>query len=413
VDIDRQIELLTAGAVDVISEAELRAKLDRGRPLRVKLGIDPTASDIHLGFAVVLRRLRLFQDLGHIAVLIIGDFTAMVGDPSGKSVTRPQLTKDEVDAHAANYIEQATQILDPADDRLEIERNSTWLAPLDLDAVLHMTAQVTVARMLERDDFAKRYRSGVPITLMEFLYPLLQATDSVHVRADVELGGTDQLFNLIMGRHLQSRAGQEQQVVLTTPLLVGLDGAQKMSKSLGNYVGTAEPPAEQFGKVMSIPDDVMSDYFQYATDWPPERVAEVQANLASGDLHPNAAKRMLARSVVDLYHGVGAGDAAEADFDRVFKAHTEPTDVPEVPVTGDIPRTLSQWLVLLGLAAGHREAGRQIRSGAVKLDGVALREDRPYTAAELDGRALQNGKRKWARLRSQPNPLDPGGPAAP
>jgi tyrosyl-tRNA synthetase len=413
VDIDRQIELLTAGAVDVISEAELRAKLAGGRRLRVKLGIDPTASDIHLGFAVVLRRLRLFQDLGHIAVLIIGDFTAMVGDPSGKSVTRPQLTKDEVDAHAATYIEQATRILDPRDDRLEVVRNSTWLGALDLEAVLQMTSQVTVARMLERDDFATRYRSGVPITLMEFLYPLLQATDSVHVHADVELGGTDQLFNLIMGRHLQSRARQDQQVVLTTPLLVGLDGTQKMSKSLGNYVGTAEPPSEQYGKLMSIPDEVMPDYFQYATDWSREHVADVQANLASGELHPNAAKRMLARSVVDLYHGPGVGDAAEADFDRVFKAHAEPTDVPEVTITGDIPRKLSQWLVLLGLAAGNREAGRQIRDGAVKLDGVAVRVDREYTAAELEGRALQNGKRKWARLRSKPHPTHPGGPTGP
>jgi tyrosyl-tRNA synthetase len=411
VDVDRQIELLTAGAADVIAEAELRTKLDRGRPLRVKLGIDPTASDLHLGFAVVLRRLRLFQDLGHVAVLIIGDFTAMVGDPSGKSATRPPLTKDEVDVHAATYIEQATRILDSADDQLEILRNSAWLAPYDMEAVLHMTAQVTVARMLERDDFANRYRNGVAISLMEFLYPLLQATDSVQVHADVELGGTDQLFNLIMGRHLQGRAGQEQQIVLTTPLLVGLDGTQKMSKSLGNYVGIAEPPSEQFGKLMSIPDEVMHAYFQYATDWRPERVADVQARLASADLHPNAAKRMLARAVVDLYNGPGAGDVAEAEFDRVFKTHAEPDDVAEVPITGDDPRTLSQWLVQLSLATGTRAGGRQIRDGAVKIDGVAIREDREYTPAELDGRTVQSGKRKWARPRIQAPDRDPAGPA--
>jgi len=406
VDVDRQIQLLTVGAVDVISEAELRKKLETGRPLRVKLGIDPTASDIHLGFAVVLRRLRRFQDLGHVAVLIIGDFTAMVGDPSGKSVTRPRLSKDEVDAHAQSYIEQVTRILDPAPERLEIVRNSAWLGSLDMEAVLQMTAQVTVARMLERDDFAKRYQSGVAISLMEFLYPLLQATDSVEVRADVELGGTDQLFNLIMGRHLQARAGQDQQIVLTTPLLVGLDGEQKMSKSLNNYIGIAEIPSEQFGKVMSIADEMMPAYFQYATDWPPEQVADITGQLAEGALHPNAAKRMLARAVVDLYHGAGAGDAAEADFDRVFKAHAQPEEVPEVPVEGDIPRKLSQWLVLLGLAAGHREAARQIKGGAVKIEGVPITEDVEYTAAQLEGRAVQNGKRKWARLRANTGEAD-------
>jgi tyrosyl-tRNA synthetase len=411
VDVDRQIELLTAGAVDLISEPELRTKLASGRPLRVKLGIDPTASDIHLGFAVVLRRLRRFQDLGHIAVLIIGDFTAMVGDPSGKSATRPRLTKEEVDTHAQSYIEQATRILDPSPERLEIVRNSEWLARLDMEAVLRMTAQVTVAQMLARNDFAKRHADGVPISITEFLYPLLQATDSVEIRADVELGGTDQLFNLIMGRDLQKQAGQEQQVVLTTPLLVGLDGEQKMSKSLGNYVGIAESPSQQFGKVMRIPDAQMPNYFQYATDWTPEQIAEVLGKLVSGELHPNAAKRMLARAVVDLYHGPGAGEGAEAEFDRMFKDHGEPDLVPDVhhtrdDVSGDKPRKLSQWVVLLGLAASNRAAARDVKSGAIKIDGVVVSDDREFTAAELDGKAIQNGKRKWARLRS--NPPDPG-----
>ncbi len=405
-DVDRQIELLTSGAVDVISEPELRKKLETGRPLRAKLGIDPTASDIHLGFAVVLRRLRRFQDLGHVAVLIIGDFTAMVGDPSGRSATRPRLTKEAVDAHAQSYIEQATRILDPSPERLEIVRNSSWLASMDMEAVLQMTAQVTVAGMLKRNDFAKRFQSEAPISLMEFLYPLLQATDSVEVRADVELGGTDQLFNLIMGRDLQAHAGQEQQIVLTTPLLVGTDGVQKMSKSLGNYVGIAEAPAEQFGKLMSIPDQSMPAYFQYATDWPPERVAQVLGSLVSGDLHPNAAKRLLGRSVVDLYHGPGAGEAAEAEFDRVYKDHAPPAAMPEQSVDrGGAPRRLSQWLVLLGLQTGGRAAARDIKHGAIKIDGVAITEDREFTGAELDGRVLQNGKRKWVRLTV--NPVEP------
>jgi tyrosyl-tRNA synthetase len=399
-DVDRQLELLTAGAVDVISPVELRKKLERGTPLRVKLGIDPTASDIHLGFAVVLRRLRLFQDLGHVAVLIIGDFTAMVGDPSGKSATRPQLAKEDVDAHALTYIEQAGRILDRSPERLEIRRNSDWLATMDMAGVLRMTSQVTVARMLERDDFAKRYQGGVAISLMEFLYPLLQATDSVEIRADVELGGTDQLFNLIQGRHLQEHAGQDPQVVLTTPLLVGLDGEQKMSKSLGNYVGIDEAPSEQFGKLMSISDESMPAYFQYATAWPPEQVDEVTKQLASGALHPNAAKRLLARTVVDLYHGDGAGPAAEAEFDRVFKDHAAPDDVPDKEVAASGPQALSRWLHAAGLATSNREAVRSIEQGSVKIDGEAVTENREWAPDELDGRVVQVGKRKWARIHS-------------
>jgi len=399
VDVDRQVELLTAGAVDVISADELRKKLATGRPLRVKLGIDPTASDLHLGFAVVLRRLRLFQDLGHVAVLIVGDFTAMVGDPSGKSVTRPRLTKEEVDAHAQTFVDQATIILDDAPERLEIVRNSSWLASMDMEAVLNLTSQVTVARMLERDDFANRYKSGVAISLMEFLYPLLQATDSVEIRADVELGGTDQLFNLIMGRHLQARAGQEQQVVITNPLLIGLDGEQKMSKSLNNYVGITEIPRDQFGKLMSIPDELMPNYFQYATGWPPERVAEVTEQLQSGALHPNAAKRLLARTVVALYHGDLAAEGAEADFDRVFKAHAAPEEIPERTLPDRAPRRLAKLLVEEGLASSGREANRLLKEGAVKIDGRPAGEDRELSADEIDGRVFQVGKRHFVRVR--------------
>jgi tyrosyl-tRNA synthetase len=347
----------------------------------------------------VLRRLRLFQDLGHVAVLIVGDFTAMVGDPSGKSVTRPRLAKEEVDAHAQTFVEQATIILDDAPERLEIVRNSSWLASMDMEAVLGLTSQVTVARMLERDDFANRYQSGVAISLMEFLYPLLQATDSVEIRADVELGGTDQLFNLIMGRHLQARAGQEPQVVITNPLLVGLDGTQKMSKSLDNYVGISESAREQFGKLMSIPDTLMPNYFQHATAWPPERVAEVTGQLASGDLHPNEAKRLLARTVVDLYHGPGAGDAAEADFDRIFKAHTAPEDIREVVLSEPGPRRLSKLLVEVGLASTGREAGRLVKEGGVRIDGKPAGEERELAEDEIDGRVFQVGKRHFVRVR--------------
>jgi tyrosyl-tRNA synthetase len=395
VDVDRQLRILTANAVDVISEPELRKKLERGTPLRVKLGIDPTASDIHLGFAVVLRRLRLFQDLGHKAVLIIGDFTAMLGDPSGKSATRPQLSKEQVEAFAESYITQVGAILDMSPERIEIRRNSGWLAPLDMTDVLRLTSQVTVARMLERDDFAKRYADGVPISLMEFLYPLLQGTDSVEVHADVELGGTDQLFNLIMGRHLQSRAGQEPQVVLTTPLLVGLDGEQKMSKSLGNYIGVDEPAGEQFGKVMKIPDPLLPMYFAHATAWPPEQVEEISAQLAAGTLHPNAAKRLVGRTVADLYHGHGAGAAAEAEFDRVYKDGSAPSDMPEF----DLPSG-TQWadaLVTTGLSESKRKARRALDDvqGPVKSDGEVVRGE----GAVPDGtHVLQNGKRKWARV---------------
>ncbi len=395
VDVDRQMELLTAGAVDVIAEKELRAKLETGRPLRVKLGIDPTASDIHLGFAVVLRRLRMFQDLGHVAVLILGDFTAQVGDPSGRSATRPRLTKEEVDAHAQSYLEQVGEILDMSEDRLEVRRNSEWLAPLGMEDILKLTSQVTVARMLERDDFATRYRDGVAISLMEFLYPLLQGTDSVAIRADVELGGTDQLFNLLVGRNLQAHDGQAPQIVLTTPLLVGLDGVQKMSKSLGNYVGVAEPPAEQFGKLMSIPDAALPIYLQYATAWPPEVVERTVGELGSGALHPNAAKRLMARAVADLYHGAGAGDAAEAEFDKVFKAHEAPTELAEHRVGAGT--TLSDALLAAGLVPSKREARRAIEQGSVRVDGEKATIDAPLAGPE---HVVQVGKRRWARVIS-------------
>jgi tyrosyl-tRNA synthetase len=385
VPVDEQLRILTAGAVDVISEAALREKLARPAPLRVKLGIDPTASDLHLGFAVVLRKLRQFQDLGHVAVLIIGDFTARVGDPSGKSATRPQL-------------------LDPDPARLEVRRNSEWLGPMGVEDVLRLMSQVTVARLLERDDFAKRFDEGSPISLMELLYPLLQGQDSVEVRADVELGGTDQLFNNLMGRQLQGGAGQEPQVVLTTPLLEGLDGIQKMSKSLGNYVGIAEAPAEQFGKLMSLPDRLMPRYFTLTTGWHPDQIAETLADLEGGDLAPVQAKRLLGRTIVDLYHGPGVGAAAEAEFDRVFRAHDVPTDVPEVALDWsealDGRLRLATVLRQAGLVPSNKEGRRQIEQGGVRIDGERVGDpDLALAPAEATGRLLQVGRRRWARLR--------------
>jgi tyrosyl-tRNA synthetase len=399
--VDEQLRILTAGAVDWITEAELRTKLGSGRPLRVKLGIDPTASDIHLGFAVVLRKLRQFQDLGHVAVLILGDFTARVGDPSGRSATRPPLTPEQVDAHAETYVDQVRAILDFAPDRIEIRRNSEWLAPLDMADVLRLTARTTVARIMERDDFSTRFAEGSPIALSELLYPMLQGTDSVQIHADVELGGTDQLFNCLMGRHLQSQADQDPQVVLTTPLLEGLDGVQKMSKSLGNYVGIAEEPAEQFGKLMSIPDELMPRYFQLTTGWLPDRVERTLAELADGSLAPVAAKRLLARTVVELYHGAGAGERAEAEFDRVFKEHAVPSEVEERTVpAGDLPTEWFRLLALVGLASSNKDGRRRIEQGGVRVDGEKVTDpDAEVDAAGIDGRLVSVGRRSWARVR--------------
>jgi tyrosyl-tRNA synthetase len=400
VSVEEQMRILTAGTVDCISEAELARKLGTGRTLRVKLGIDPTASDLHLGFAVVLRKLRQFQDLGHVAVLIIGDFTARVGDPSGRSATRPALSPEEVDAHAQTYVDQVRALLDFSPDRIEIVRNSEWLGKMDMVDVLRMTARTTVARIMERDDFSKRFKEGLPIALSELLYPLLQGTDSVEVRADVELGGTDQLFNNLMGRQLQEAAGQEPQVVLTTPLLEGLDGIQKMSKSIGNYVGVSEPPAEQFGKLMSIPDSLMPTYFQLATGWLPDQVESTIAALQDTSLAPVEAKRLLARTVVDLYHGEGAGAEAEAEFNRVFQEGSAPTEVPErVVAAGEMPMRLSHLLNAAGLVPSNKEGRRKIEQGGVRLAGERVTDpDLEVSAADVDGKDLQVGKRAWAKI---------------
>ncbi|MDQ4105751.1 MAG: tyrosine--tRNA ligase [Actinomycetota bacterium] len=377
-------ERIFDNAVDAIPREELERRLQGGQALRVKLGIDPTAPDIHLGFAVVLKKLREFQELGHTAVLVMGDYTARVGDPSGRSRTRPILLPEEIERNTATYLEQAYLILDR--ERTEVRHNSEWLAPLALADIIHLTRATTVARILERDDFSKRYALGEQITLTELLYPLMQAYDSVAIDADVELGGTDQLYNLLMGRQIMEYYGKRPQCVLTTPLLVGTDGSMKMSKSLGNYIGVTDPPNDMFGKAMSIPDTLMKDYYSLLLDRPlPET-------------EPVAQKRELARSLVRWFHGEEAVEEAEETFDRVVRREV-PDDVPEV----ELPPGDEVWIVDLitraGFARTNGEARRFIKGGAVRIGGEVVRDEKlALDRAGLDGKILQVGKRRYARL---------------
>ena len=406
---DDALARLQSGAAEIAPEGGLAEKLALGRPLRVKLGLDPTAPTVTLGWAVVLRKLRQFQDAGHQAVLIIGDFTARVGDPSGRSSTRPTLSKEEVDAFAERVLSQFWKVIDR--DRVELRRNSEWLETLGVEDVLRLTASTTVARMLERDDFANRFATGKPISLMELLYPLLQGADSVAVEADVELGGTDQLFNLLVGRELQRDAGKDPQIALTMPLLEGLDGVQKMSQSLGNYVGIDEPPDDMFGKLMSIPDQLIAKYELLCTDLGADDNARVSMGLAEGSLHPNEEKRRMARTIVDLYHGPGAGEAAERRFDLIHKEHGIPEDPPDVRVPMSVFRKEEDgmWSVhvpalleAMGLVSSRSEARRLQAQGGVRMDGQAQQsEDLPIEGeppGAISGSVWQVGRRRFARL---------------
>ena len=382
--IDSRHGSIYKNAVDVIPREELDRRLAGGETLRVKLGIDPTAPDIHFGFAVVLKELRAFQDLGHVAVLVIGDYTARVGDPSGRSKERPILSPEQIEENTRTYLEQAYLILDR--DRTEVRRNSEWLAPLKMADIIGLTRATTVARILERDDFAKRYAAKGPITLTELLYPLMQAYDSVAIDADVELGGTDQLYNLLMGRQVMEYYGKRPQCVVTTPLLIGTDGNIKMSKSVGNYIGVTDPPAEMFGKTMSIPDHLMPDYYSLLLDRP------------MPDAEPVEQKRELARSLVETFHPEAAVADAERTFDAVVRREV-PEDAPvvELPAGGEI------WIVdlitLAGFARTNGEARRFIKGGAVRLGGEVVHDERlSRPTDELDGRVLQVGKRRYARL---------------
>jgi tyrosyl-tRNA synthetase len=393
---DQQSHVINSGIADLVPAPDMARKLERGTPLRVKLGVDPTAPDLHLGHAVPLRKLRQFQDLGHTVVLIIGDFTALIGDPSGRNTTRPPLTAEQIDANAETYVEQAFRILDP--DKTELRRNSDWLGPLGFAELLRLTSRFTIARILERDDFAKRYGSQQSISLHEFLYPVAQAYDSVAVEADVEIGGTDQLFNLLAGRELMEKLGMEPQVALTLPLLEGTDGVQKMSKSYGNYIGLTDAPGDMFGKVMSIPDELMSKYFRLCTPIDVADVDDIEAGLSTGELHPNATKRRLAREIVALYHGSAAAEAAEVGFDLVFKAHAIPEEIPDKDVQLGDEVYLPGLLVELGLVGTASEGRRMIDQCAVRINSVVL-EPHIYTCAraEVDGQVLQVGKRRYAR----------------
>jgi tyrosyl-tRNA synthetase len=392
---------LRAGAAEIVPENGLEEKLALGRPLRVKLGLDPTAADVTLGWAVVLRKLRCFQDAGHTAVLIVGDFTARVGDPSGRAETRPRLSKEEVLGYADRLLDQFWKILDR--ERTEVRYNSEWLEAMDMESVLKLMASYTVARMLERDDFAKRYAQRQPISIMEFMYPLLQGMDSVATLADVELGGTDQKFNLLVGRELQRDYGQDPQIAMTMPLLEGIDGVQKMSQSLGNYVGITEPTDEMFGKLMRIPDELIGRYMLLCTEVEPDEISRIEAGLADGSLKPVEQKRRLAREIVDLYQGAGVGEQAEARFDIVHKEREIPDDVPDAPIPPGALRDGKVWLpklmAELGLASSNSEARRLIEQGGVRLGGEPLVDpDAEIEPADLAGRVLQVGRRRFVRI---------------
>ena len=402
---------LRSGAAEIIPSDGLDEKLALGRPLRVKLGIDPSRPDLTLGHTVVLRALQRFLDAGHVAVLIVGDFTGRVGDPSGRSETRPMLSPDEAEDNARTYLEQAGLVLDV--DRAEVHRNSEWLAELDAGAIARLASVATVAQMLEREDFRARYQGNEPISVVEFLYPLLQGYDSVAVRADIELGGTDQTFNLLMGREVQRAYGQEPQAVLTTPLLEGLDGVRKMSKSLDNYVALTDPPNEMFERLMSLSsDDLIPKYELLCTDLGVADHARVVAGLADGSIHPNQEKRRMARTVVELYHGPGAAAASEETFDRVHKQRDLPDEIPELPVPSSVIRTDAQGspflyvpalLEALGLVSSRSEGGRKLAEGGVRVNGETESRDRiPLEGNDLGaylGSVWQVGRRRFARVK--------------
>ena len=396
------MRIISSGAAQIVPEAELRKKLERGVPLNIKLGVDPTSPDLHLGHAVPLRKMRQFQDLGHKVTLIIGNGTALIGDPSGKNSTRPQLTQEQVEANARTYVSQAMKILDP--EKTTIVHNGDWILSLDLKGLLELCSKFTVARILERDDFHNRYQSQTPIALHEFLYPVMQAYDSVEIKADVEMGGTDQLFNLLAGRDLMDKMGMEPQVALTMPLLEGTDGVRKMSKSFGNYVGLTDEPADMFGKLMSIPDEMIGKYYRLASTLTSDEVDAIDAELAAGTADPYALKQALARNIVDLYHGAGAGWSAQEEFLLVHRSREIPEDVEEVAVSIEVnedglvyqPRVL----VAAGLATSAGQARRASEGGGVKLDGEAL-APKSYNvdpALLKVGAVLQVGKRHFARL---------------
>lgn len=398
---EEQLHIIQSGTDTIVPQDLLLEKLKRGTALNIKLGVDPTAPDIHLGHAVPLRKLRQFQDLGHHVTLIIGDGTALIGDPSGRNSTRPQLTREQIAVNAQTYVDQAFKILDP--EKTTLRYNSEWILDLKMEDLLKLISNFTVARILERDDFHKRYTGGLPIALHEFLYPVMQAYDSVVIKADVEIGGSDQLFNLLAGRELMEKMGMEPQVALTLPLLEGTDGVRKMSKSYGNYIGLTDEPNDMFGKVMNIPDELMVKYYRLASTESVAKIDEIEAGLAADELHPNKVKRALARNIVAAYYDKAAAEAAEADFDLKFKAHGFPADAPvfdaDLTPGEDGMVYFAKVIVDAGAAQSVSAARRLIDEGAVRVNGEALAAKSYNLAPEsLKGAEVQVGKKKFFKL---------------
>ncbi|MNZ80301.1 Tyrosine--tRNA ligase [compost metagenome] len=396
--------MISRGVVEIVPEDELKQKLIKsvvtGKPLNVKLGLDPSAPDIHVGHTVVMQKLRQFQELGHQVQLIIGDFTGRIGDPTGKSETRRQLTEEDVQRNAETYRKQIFKILDT--EKTKVHFNSEWLAPMTFADVVTLSAKVTVARMLEREDFTKRYQGGLPISIHEFFYPLMQGMDSVALESDIELGGTDQKFNLLMGRTLQKEYGKDTQIAIMTPLIEGLDGVQKMSKSLGNYIGIDEEPNEIYGKAMSVPDALMVKFYELVTDFSHEQLEVITQGIKRGTLHPRDAKMTLAYTLVRMYHGVEAAEAAQEHFVTVFQQRVLPDNIKEIVIPEeeleDGKIGLIKLLTLLEFAASNGEARRSIQQGAVKLNEEKLTNLNAVIEI-VDGDVIQVGKRKFAKLR--------------
>ncbi len=396
--VEEQLEIISRGTVDLLPLDELKMKLERsiqtGKPLRIKQGFDPTAPDIHLGHTVGLRKLKQFQDLGHQVVVIIGDYTGMVGDPSEKNATRPRLTHEQVMENAKTYEKQFFKILDP--EKTEVRYNGEWFSRMTFAEVMELASKFTVARMLERDDFAKRFANNQPISIHELFYPLMQGYDSVMIRADVEIGATEQKFNLVTGRDIQREYGQEPQVVLTLPVLVGIDGVNRMSKSLGNYIGIDEPPAEMYGKTMRIPDELIYQYFELVTDVSLEELRQIKQQLESGQVNPRDLKKRLAFTIVRMYHGEEAARQAEAHFERVVVKKELPEDIPEYAV-GAGKHRLVDLLVAAGLIDSKSEARRRIRQGAVSIDGAPVRDE--FLEIEVTAPVVvKAGKRAFVKL---------------
>lgn len=394
--IDQQLDYLTKGCVDCIQREDLKKKLESGKTLRIKVGFDPSAPDLHLGHTVVIRKMKHFQDLGHEVVFLIGDFTGLIGDPTGKSKTRPQLTREEVQENAETYKEQVFKILHP--EKTVIDFNSRWLGELGSEGFIRLAARYTVARILERDDFANRLKDGRPIAMHEILYPLCQGYDSVALNCDVELGGTDQTFNLLVGRDLMREHGQDPQVVMTLPLLEGTDGVEKMSKSLGNYIGVNEPAREIFGKVMSISDELMWKYYELCTDLTMDEIKALKADMEQGRAHPKTVKVKLAKLIIRDFHDEAAADDAEQHFEQVFARKELPDEIPEIKVTAGEEQLLTKLIADNDLAGSGGEARRLIKQGAVLLDGEKVSDPTIRIIFTGNPVVLKVGKRRFAKI---------------